>query len=163
MCFEPINEAAARACKERDALRKKAAEQEKEILSLKEELQQARSILTEKYEETLELLEAAKSAQGLLQIHLVKVQDGRDELKAAYDGAKIGMKALNEKLVQVTAERDALKKIVAGGIDACSYCEHEMEGLCGNTYECVECVERCVCGKCEGGSMFEYRGVEDKT
>ena len=45
----------------------------------------------------------------------------REELRAALDGAKIGMKALNEKLVQVTAERDELKKIIAGGIDACGY------------------------------------------
>ena len=134
MCFEPINEAAARACKERDVLRKKTAEQEKEILSLKEELQQARSILTEKYEETLELLEAAKSAQGLLQIHLVKVQE----------------------------ERDALEKIVGKFSFNCEYCKHfgVLTG-CGFDGPCWECVEpeKCVCGKCKRGSMFEYRGV----
>lgn len=110
MCFETMNEAAARACKERD--------------ELKREL-----------EETKELLEAAKSAQGLLQIHLVKVQE----------------------------ERDALKKIISGGIDACNYCEHEMEGLCGRLCECVECTEKCVCGTCDGGSAFELRKREDET
>ena len=92
-----------------------------------------------------------------------KVCRERDELKAAYDGAKLAMKALNEKLVQVTAERDALEKIVAGGLDACNYCEHEIEGMCGNTYGCVECMERCVCGTCNGGSAFKLRKQEDKT
>ena len=135
MCYEPRNEEFAKVCRERDVLRKKTAEQEKEILSLKEELQQARSILTEKYEETLELLEAAKSAQGLLQIHLVKVQ----------------------------AERDALKEIVGECSFNCDYCKHVgvLQG-CGFDGPCRECVEpaECVCGKCEGGSMFEDRGVE---
>lgn len=135
MCYEPRNEEFAKVCRERDELKRDL-------------------------EETKELLEAAKNAQGMLQIHLVKVQDERDELKAAYDGAKLAMKALNEKLVKVTAERNALEKIVAGGIDACGYCGHEIEGMCGNTYECVECMERCVCGTCNGGSAFEYRGVE---
>jgi hypothetical protein len=92
-----------------------------------------------------------------------KVCRERDELKAAYDGAKLAMKALNEKLVQVTAERDELKKIIAGGIDACGYCEHEMEGQCGNTCECTECTEKCVCGTCYGGSAFELRKREDET
>ena len=92
-----------------------------------------------------------------------KVCQERDELKAALGGAKLAMKALNEKLVQVTAERDELKKIIAGGIDACDYCEHEMEGQCGNTCECKECNEKCVCGTCYGGSAFELRKREDET
>lgn len=49
------NEEFAKVCRERD--------------ELKREL-----------EETKELLEAAKNAQGLLQIHLVKVQEERDAL-----------------------------------------------------------------------------------
>lgn len=87
----------------------------------------------------------------------------RDELKAAYDGAQLAMKELNEKLVQVTAERDELKKIIAEGIDACDHCEHEMEGQCRNLCECAECPEKCVCGTCYGGSAFELRRQEDDT
>lgn len=92
-----------------------------------------------------------------------KVCQERDELKAAYDGAKLAMKALNEKLVQVTAERDELKKIIAGGIEACDYCEHEMQGLCGNICECMECAEKCICGTCDSGSAFELRKQEEET
>ena len=92
-----------------------------------------------------------------------KVCRERDELKAAYDGAKLVMKAMNEKLVQVTEERDALKKIVAGGPNACDHCEHEIEGMRANTYGCVECMERCVCWTCNGGSAFKLRKQEEKT
>jgi hypothetical protein len=95
-----------------------------------------------------------------------KVCRERDELKAAYDGAKLAMKALNEKLVQVTAERDALEKIVGESSFNCEYCKHVgvLQG-CGFDGPCFECVEpeKCVCGRCKNGSMFEYRGVEDKT
>ena len=132
MCFETMNEAAARACKERDALRKKTAEQEKEILSLKEELQQARSILTEKYEETLELLEAAKSAQGLLQIHLVKVQE----------------------------ERDALEKALKSCEGCCAVCVHENDrpDCDGN---CTGCKAKCHCYTCSReNENFVWVGLE---
>jgi hypothetical protein len=92
-----------------------------------------------------------------------KVCRERDELKAAYDGAKLAMKALNEKLVQVTAERDALEKIVGESSFNCEYCKHVgvLQG-CGFDGPCWECVEpeKCVCGRCKSGSMFEYRGVE---
>lgn len=95
-----------------------------------------------------------------------KVCRERDELKAAYDGAKLAMKALNEKLVQVTAERDALEKIVGESSFNCNYCKHvgvlQGCGFDGPCWECVE-LEKCVCGRCNSGSMFEHRGVEDKT
>lgn len=94
-----------------------------------------------------------------------KVCRERDELKAALDGAKLAMKALNEKLVQVTAERDALEKIVGESRFNCDYCKNVgvLQG-CGFDGPCRECVEpeKCVCGKCKSGSMFEYRGVEAK-
>ena len=104
------NEEFAKVCRERD--------------ELKREL-----------EETKELLEAAKSAQSLLQIHLVKVEE----------------------------ERNALEKIVGESNLKCDYCKHvgvlQGCGLDGPCRECVE-LEKCVCGKCKSGSMFEYRGVE---
>ena len=95
-----------------------------------------------------------------------KVCRERDELKAAYDGAKLAMKALNEKLVQVTAERDALEKIVGESSFNCDYCKHigVLQGCGFGRVGCVGCpMAECVCGKCKSGSMFEYRGVEDKT
>lgn len=137
MCYEPRNEEFAKVCRERDALRKKTAEQEKEILSLKEELQQARSILTEKYEETLELLEAAKNAQGLLQIHLVKVQEERDALLCIVKnwGECEHCKHVNEKL----PEEDCVP-----GEQSCYLC----------TMEKVPCCE------CSVGNRWEWRGVK---
>jgi chromosome segregation ATPase len=146
------NEEFAKVCRERDELK---AELQKVI----GEMHETKTDL----DATKELLEAAKNAQGLLQIHLVKVQDGRDELSAALEGAKLSMKALNEKLVQVTAERDALEKIVGELSFNCDYCKHVgvLQG-CGFDGPCWECVEqeKCVCGRCKCGSGFEYRGVE---
>ena len=152
MCYEPRNEEFAKVCRERDELKA-------ELQNVIAKLHETKSEL----DATKELLEAAKRAQGTLQIHLVKVQEARDELNAAYDGAKLAMKALNEKLVQVTAERDALEKIVGESSFNCDYCKHVgMLTGCGVGGPCFECVgqEECVCGKCKSGSMFEYRGVE---
>lgn len=94
---------------------------------------------------------------------LHETESERDGLKVALDGAKLSMKALNEKLVEVTAERDGLIEIVRKGVDACDFCrnaglmEREIcEGLC---FDCLISKE-CLCGNCTGGSNFEFVGVK---
>lgn len=92
----------------------------------------------------------------------------RDELKAALDGAQLGLKALNEKLVEVTAERDALVRIIGCGIDACDHCTHNgSEVPCSEMVpapDCEECtLEKTICCKCEYGSSFEFVGVEEEV
>ena len=89
----------------------------------------------------------------------------RDELKAALDGARLSMKALNEKLVEVTAERDVLVRIIGQGIDACDHCTHDgMELPCNKmvpTPECDECtLDKAICCKCYAGRYFEFVGVK---
>ena len=75
-----------------------------------------------------------------------KVCRERDELKAALDGAKLAMKALNEKLVQVTAERDALFEEVRG------YCH-----TCKKRNTDFDCEKKCYGHKL--GSAWEWKGV----
>lgn len=94
-----------------------------------------------------------------------KVCKERDELKAALDGAKIGMKALNNKLVEIAAERNALLDIVRKGAESCDYCTHN--GVACPCFdmlpppECDECtMEKTICCKCRAGSCFEFVGVK---
>ena len=85
-----------------------------------------------------------------------KVCRERDELKAALDGAKLAMKALNEKLVQVTAERDALENALKRHPDRCEECEHEKPSCNG---DCDGCSPNCPCYFCsEMGSNFVLKG-----
>lgn len=67
----------------------------------------------------------------------------RDDLRAAFEGAKLSMKALNQKLVQITAERDGLAAALCKSLDACDHCKHNgMELPCGDIVpppECDEC------------------------
>ena len=117
MCYEPMNEAAARACRERD--------------EAKAELQK---VIEELHEEKSE----------------------KSELEAAYDGAKLSMKALNEKLVQVTAERDALETALKRHPNRCEECEHERPSCNG---DCEGCSPNCPCYFCwEIGSNFVLKG-----
>lgn len=93
-----------------------------------------------------------------------KVCKERDELKAALDGAKIGMKALNDKLVEIAAERDALLEIVRKSVEACDYCKNIGAVCpCFDMYpppDCDECtLEKSICCKCRAGSLFEFVGV----
>ena len=85
-----------------------------------------------------------------------KVCQERDELKAALDGAKLAMKALNEKLVQVTAERDVLENALKRHPDRCEECEHEKPSCNG---DCDGCSPNCPCYFCsEMGSNFVLKG-----
>lgn len=85
-----------------------------------------------------------------------KVCQERDELMAALDGAKLAMKALNEKLVQVTAERDALENALKRHPDRCEECEHEKPSCNG---DCDGCSPNCPCYFCsEMGSNFVLKG-----
>ena len=89
----------------------------------------------------------------------------RDELQAALDGAKLSMKALNEKLVEITAERDALIEVVKRGIgEPCDYCTHCSVGLaCDGDGDCATCETKCTCGTCDTqGSNFEFVGVKEE-
>lgn len=106
------------------------------------------------------------------------VEAGRElaEVEAAFDGAKLGMKALNELLVETQAERDALAARVAQleqeksvliyfakkSCEACEICRHvdiidieKCEGICD---ECA-LASCCVCAKCYESSEFEFVGV----
>lgn len=90
----------------------------------------------------------------------------RDDLKAAFEGAKLSMKALNQKLAQITAERDGLAAALCKALDACDHCKHNgMELPCGGMVpisECDECtLEPAICCKCYAGSCFEFAGVGD--
>lgn len=95
-----------------------------------------------------------------------KVCRERDELKAAYDGAKLAMKALNEKLVQVTAERDALLSIVKNWSE-CEHCKHVKEKLLEENcvpgeHRCYLCtMEKIPCCECSAGSKWEWKGVAE--
>ena len=76
--------------------------------------------------------------------------------------------ALAKRLANVEAERDALLRIVQTGIDACDHCKHAgtfLEDTCPEDSTCHECPKRqdCVCGRCKGGSEFEFVGVEGDT
>lgn len=97
---------------------------------------------------------------------LHETESERDGLKVALDGAKLSLKALNEKLVKVTAERDGLIEIVRKGFDACDHCMHDGSGLpCGEMVpapDCDECtLEKAICCKCYAGSHFEFAGEND--
>lgn len=96
-----------------------------------------RGELKRELEETKELLEAAKNAQGLLQIRLVKVQE----------------------------RQDALLEIVRKNVEACDYCTHNgAECPCFDMCpppDCDECtLEKSICCKCYNGSNFEFVGIE---
>ena len=89
-----------------------------------------------------------------------KVCQERDELKAALDGAKLAMKALNEKLVQVTAERDALEKALKSCDGCCAVCVHENDrpDCDGN---CTGCKAKCHCYTCSReNENFVWVGME---
>ena len=113
----------------------------------------------------------------LMNVDYGKVCKERDELKAAYEAAQLGLKALNERMVFFSNQRDDLKKqveqleaekavlirFVKDSCEACDLCSHaaimaddRCEGIC---CECeVEAV--CICGSCKGASNFEFAGVE---
>ena len=85
------------------------------------------------------------------------------EMKEAFDGAKRAMAALNEKLVQITSERDALtESIKRGPPDPCSLCKHNSVGLaCDGEGDCALCENKCTCGACDAhASNFEFVGVK---
>lgn len=87
----------------------------------------------------------------------------RDELKAAYEGAQLAMKALNENLVQVTAEREYLVGVIRASVEGCDFCAHAA-GIDGCTFDglCDECPnESCKCKACFAGSRFEFAGVPE--
>ena len=97
-----------------------------------------RDELKRELEETKELLEAAKNAQGLLQIYLVKVQE----------------------------RQDALLEIVRKSVEACDYCKNIGAACpCFDMLpppECDECtLEKSICCKCRAGSHFEFAGVQE--
>lgn len=69
------------------------------------------------------------------------------------------------ELDAMKAERDVLLRIVQTGIDACDHCKHAgtfLEDGCPEDFVCNDCPKRqdCVCGRCKGGSEFEFVGVE---
>lgn len=88
----------------------------------------------------------------------------RDKLKAAFDGAQLALKSLNERLVEVTAERDLLIESIKRGPppDPCSLCNHNSVGLvCDGMDDCANCENRCPCGTCDlHASNFDFIGVK---
>lgn len=101
-----------------------------------------------------------------------KVCRERDELKKLLEMARGERDVVTKRMIELEqenaelkVERDALEKIVGESSFNCDYCKHVgvLQG-CGFGGPCWECVEpeKCVCGKCKSGSMFEYRGVEAK-
>lgn len=82
----------------------------------------------------------------------------RDELKRALQETK-------SELDKVKMERDALEKIVGKSGDGCVYCKNiEKMDACEDMAGCGVCLQEkeCVCGTCNGGSNFSYRGLEGK-
>lgn len=119
------------------------------------------SALLDEYEARLQRCDGA----GVDPAEYAAVCKERDDLKAAFEGAKLSMKALNQKLVQITAERDGLAAALCKSIDACDHCKHNgMELPCGDMIpppECDECaLEKAICCKCYAGSGFEFVGVK---
>lgn len=97
---------------------------------------------------------------------LVEAERELAEVKAAFDGAKLGMKALNELLVKTKSERDGLAAALCKNLDACDHCKYNgVELPCGDMVpapECDECMlETAICCKCYAGSGFEFAGVGD--
>lgn len=88
----------------------------------------------------------------------------RDELRAALDGAKLSMKALNEQLVVITAARDMLIDAIKCGppSDPCCLCKHNSVGLaCDEVDECAICENRCPCANCDSHACnFDFVGVK---
>ena len=73
-----------------------------------------------------------------------------------------------KELAAMKAERDVLLRIVQTGIDACDHCKHAgtfLEDTCPEDFTCTECPKRqdCVCGRCKGGSEFEFVGIEEDS
>ena len=100
-----------------------------------------------------------------------KVCRERDELKKLLEMARGERDVVTKRMIELEqenaelkVERDALEKIVGESSFNCDYCKHVgvLQG-CGFDGPCWECVEpeKCVCGKCKSGSMFEYRGVKN--
>lgn len=107
----------------------------------------------------------AQAERDAMAKRLVAAEMELSETKAALDGAKLAMKALNEKLVDVTAERDALSGAVAKTASACALCRHESWSLpCLEIKGAIECetctLEKAICCTCEDGSSFEF-GVKE--
>lgn len=107
----------------------------------------------------------AQAERDAMAKRLVAAETELGETKAALDGAKLSMKALNEKLVEITAERDVLARIVGQGIDACDHCIHNgTDAPCSEMEHepiCEECLlEKAICCKCYAGSHFKFAGVE---
>lgn len=113
------------------------------------------------------LHEMATKERDAMAKRLVAAKTELIETKAALAGAKLSMKALNEKLVEITAERDALAKILRKSDLACDYCSYGTEehaAPCGEDVLVVGCDQcthkRTICCPCEDGSNFVFAGVD---
>lgn len=84
----------------------------------------------------------------------------RDDLRPAYDGAQLALKALNEKLAEVTAERDAAVDDMRGMLDNCKACLHAHDAPADCDFECLSCEKKCACADCRDGICFEWRGAK---
>lgn len=83
------------------------------------------------------------------------LQDDNDEARRTFETCKVKGKRVVNPIVEWKTD-DVLQyiedqKIAINPLYGC--------GFGGPCWECVE-PEKCVCGKCKSGSMFEYRGVE---